>query len=189
MKVLALASLLGLAACHRTSGPTLLTTPAMGQRPWISVSLIVAGDEADEDKRDTCIEEARNAGIELAPNAPRGGTLYFLDHDDYLDIPGAPHMVFSAMGPDATCRIALARLTELDRIVPFHNGAPRPDCQDVGRVEGSDSGFLHPGSYDAAVAEAQFKVRMMGGNLFVQDSSRQIATRVVVNGRGFRCSG
>jgi hypothetical protein len=173
--------------CRRTSGPVLLQSPASQQPPWTTVSLTVSGDEADDDKRESCVEEARNAGIQLTAGAPTAGTLYFLDHDDYLEIVGAPNYVFGAMGSNAVCKIALARLTRLDTLVRMVKGDPT-GCEPVGSVEGTDTGFLLPGSYDAAIVEAQFKVRMQGGNLFVQDATRQQATRVVVNGRGFRCA-
>jgi len=188
MKALALAQVLVLGACHHATGPVLLLTPPLQQPPWITVSLTIAGEEADDDKRETCVEEARNAGIQLAPNGARTGTLYFLDHDDYLETATAPRFVFGAMSANATCKIALARLVDLDRVVRTAKADPQAKCEETGRVEGSDTGFLHPGSYDAAVAEAQFKVRLAGGNLFVQDASQQLATRVVVNGRGYRCS-
>lgn len=97
-----------------------------------------------------------------------------------------PNFVFGAMGSDATCKIALARLTRIDSFVRMTKADPT-GCEPTGSVEGTDTGFLLPGSYDAALIEAQFKVRMQGGNLFVQDAMRQIATRVVINGRGFRC--
>lgn len=181
----ALACLAVTASC-RSSGPVLLQSPPTQQPPWATVSLTIAGDEADEDKRDSCVEEARNAGIQLAAGAPTTGTLYFLDHDDYLEIPGMPNFVFGAMGSDATCKIALARLTRIDSFVRMTKADPT-GCEPTGSVEGTDTGFLLPGSYDAALIEAQFKVRMQGGNLFVQDAMRQIATRVVINGRGFRC--
>lgn len=184
----AIVSLLAITACRRTSGPVLLQTPAMQQPAWASVALTIAGDEADDDKREDCVEEAKNAGIQLAAGAPIAGTLYFLDHDDYLEVPGAPNFVFGAMGSNATCKIALARLTNLDTVVPMAKAEPPPGCEQTGRVEGTDTGFFHPGSYDAAVIEAQFKVRTAGGNLFVQDVTRQQGTRVIVNGRGFRCS-
>ena len=184
MKVI-IASLVLATAC-RSSGPVLLQSPATQQPAWATVSLIIAGDEADEDKRDSCVEEARNAGIQLAAGAPSTGTLYFLDHDDYLEIPGMPNFVFGAMGSNATCKIALARLTRIDSIVRMTKTDPT-GCEPTGSVEGTDTGFFLPGSYDAAIIEAQFKVRTQGGNLFVQDAMRQLGTRVAVNGRGFRC--
>jgi len=187
VKALALLSVLVLCGCRHATGPVLLLTPPLQQPPWITVSLTIAGEEADDDKREACVEEARTAGIQLAPNGARTGTLYFLDHDDYLETATAPRYVFGAMKAEATCRVALARLVELDRVVRMAKAEPQAKCEETGRVEGSDTGFLHPGSYDAAVAEAQFKVRLAGGTLFVLDASQQLATRVVVNGRGYRC--
>lgn len=58
----ALACLVATASC-RSSGPVLLQSPPTQQPPWATVSLTIAGDEADEDKRDSCVDEARNAGI------------------------------------------------------------------------------------------------------------------------------
>lgn len=189
MKVilLALTSILVAAACRSPQGPVLLQSPASGAKTWTSVSLTVAGPEADDGKRESCMEEANTAGIQLTAGAPIVGTLYFLEQDDYLETPGTPNYVFGAMGSNATCKIALAKLTKIDTLVRMSKAEPT-DCTPSGSVEGSDSGFFHPGSYDAAVAEAQFKVRALGGNVFVQDATREQGTRVVVNGRGFQCA-
>ncbi len=176
------------AACgHHPSGPVLLESPATQQPAWATVSLTVSGDEADDGKRESCVEEARTAGIQLAARAPVAGTLYFLDHDDYLEADFVPNYVFGAMGSNATCRISLARLTKLDTLVPMTKGEPT-GCELTGRVEGSDTGYFSPPSYDAAVVAAQFQVRTQGGNLFVQDVTRQEGARVLVNGRSFRCA-
>jgi len=175
------------AACHHgAQGPVLLTSTSPEPRPWITVSLIVAGSQANDNKRKSCLDEAHSAGIQLAPGAQVAATLYFLDRDDYLEGPGVPRFVFGAMGSDATCKLALGKLTKLDQLVQVAKIDP-VDCKSTGSVEGSDFGFFHPGSYDAAVVEAQFKVRAAGGNRFVLDASRQQGTRIIVNGRGFLC--
>jgi hypothetical protein len=179
---------LALAACHHERhDPTLLQSPQ--PNAWVTVSLTVAGPESDDNKRNSCLEEAHAAGIQLANGAPTAGTLNFMDHDDYLEMADAPNgrYVFGAMGSNATCKLALARLVKLDQIVQMSKAEPQ-GCQQLGMVEGSDSGFFHPGSYEAAVIEAQFKVRALGGNRFVQDAMQLMGTRVVVNGRGFRCN-
>ena len=174
-------------ACRHNKGsePTLLSSAEPA--PWATVSLTVAGSEADDDKRKSCVEEAHTAGIQLAGGAPVAGTLYFLDHDDYLEIPGAPNTVFTAMGSNAECKLALGKLTKIETLVPMSKADPS-GCKPTGSVEGSDSGFFHPGNYDAAVVEAQFKVRSQGGTVFIMDTSRQEATRIIVNGRGFACA-
>jgi len=176
------------AACHHRApqGPVLLQSN--DPQTWTNVSLTVSGSEADDDKRKSCVEEAHTAGIQLVAGAPIAGTLYFLDENDYLDT-GAPggKITFGAMGSNATCKLALAKLVNLDTVVPMSKQEPK-DCKPIGGVEGSDSGFLHPGSYEAAVVEAQFMVRARGGNFFVQDAVRQEATHVVINGRGYLCA-
>ena len=181
-------ALLSLAACHRNKGPQ---GPVLLQsndpQTWISVSLTVSGSEADDDKRKSCVDEAHDAGIQLVAGAPVAGTLYFLDENDYLEIPGQPNTKFGAMGSNATCKQALAKLVNLDTVVPMSKADPK-DCKPLGAVEGSDSGFMHPGSYEAAEIEAQFAVHAKGGNYFVQDAVRTEATRVVINGRGFQCA-
>lgn len=187
---LALTSVLVTAsACRHAQGPVLLQSPANPATPsWIAVSLTVSGPEADDNKVESCMEEAKSAGIQLVAGAPISGTLNFLDHDDYLESAEVPNgrFVFGAMCSNATCKIALAKLTKLDTLVPMTKAEPT-DCKPLGSVEGSDTGFFHPGSYDAAVIEAQFKARALGGNRFVQDATRGEATRVVVNGRAFQC--
>jgi hypothetical protein len=178
---------LALAACHHhRHDPTLLQSPQ--PNAWVTVSLVVAGPESDDRKRNSCLEEARAAGIQLATGAPIAGTLNFMDHDDYLEMADAPNgrWVFGAMGSNATCKLALGKLVKIEQFVPMSKAEPQ-GCQPVGMVEGSDSGFFHPGNYEAAVVEAQFKVRALGGNRFVQDAVQPMGTRVVVNGRGFRC--
>jgi len=185
----AASALLTISACrHKHDGPMLLQSPPEPQT-WTSVALTVAGSEADDDKRKSCVEEAHTAGIQLAAGAPIAGTLYFLDENDYLESPSVPNgkIVFGAMGSNATCKLALSKLVQLDTIVPMSKQEPK-DCKPIGSVEGSDTGFFHPGSYEAAVVEAQFMVRARGGNFFVQDAVRQEATHVVINGRGYQCA-
>ena len=183
MKTIALI-VLALAACGNRHGPFQLVQTA--PQAWTTVALTVAGSEADKNKRDACLEEAETAGIQIAATAPASGTLYFLDHGDYLDMQGAPHVVFDSMGANAECKLALAKLTNLEQVVAMTKAEPA-GCQATGTVEGSDSGFFHVGNYDAAVTEAQFKVHTQGGNKFVLDATRTVGTRIIVNGRGFAC--
>ena len=190
--IVSVSALLATSACRRAKpGPTLLQSPATNSavQPWTSVSLTVAGPEINENKMESCTEEAQKAGIQLAAGAPIVGTLYFLEENDYLETAGAPNgrYTFGSMNSNATCKIALSKMTKLDTLVKFSKAEPS-NCKATGSVEGSDSGFFHAGNYDAAVVEAQFGVRAAGGNLFVQDSSREQGNRVVVNGRGFHCA-
>jgi len=185
VKTILALSVLALVACHhKQTGPFLLVQSA--PQAWTTVALTVAGSEADDNKRDSCLEEAQNAGIQIAQTAPVSGTLYFLGDNDYLEMQGAPHIPIAGMGNNAECKVALAKLTNLDALVVMTKGDPA-GCQPTGNVEGSDAGFFHPGNYDAAVVEAQFKVRAAGGNKFVLDATRQVGNRMVVNGRGFVC--
>jgi hypothetical protein len=180
-----------LAACHHhkqeVSGPVLLQSKTAETQPWITVSLTISGTEADDDKRDSCMDEAHEAGIQLQAGAPISGTLYFMDHDDYVEGPGTPKTVFGAMGSNGTCVLALAKLTKIDELVPMSKAEPA-GCKPVGSVEGSNAGFMHRGSYDAAVVDAQFKARAAGGDKYVQDVTRDEGTRVIVNGRAFKCN-
>lgn len=187
MKRIALLALL-LAGCHHhneVKGPVLLQSNAPSA--WATVSLTVSGEEADDSKRDSCVEEATDNGIALAANAPAQGTLYFMDHDDYLESNVGPKVTFGAMKASSTCRLALGKLVKIDELVPLSKGDPAAGCKPTGSVEGTDSGFMHAGSYDAAVSEAQFAVHKAGGNKFVQDATRTEGMQVIVNGRGFHC--
>lgn len=170
--------------------PTLVSSAAAnsGQPTWTSVSLTIAGPELNANKLESCTEEAQKAGINMAPGAPIVGTLYFREDNDYLEMAGAPNgrYQFGAMNSNATCKIALSKLTQLDTLVKITKAEPS-GCKSTGSVEGSDTGFFHAGNYDAAVVEAQFNVRAAGGNVFVQDATRGQGQRVVVNGRGFLC--
>ena len=183
-------ALLAASACRRApQGPVLLRSPATaGPPPWIAISLTVAGPEANENKLESCMEEAQKAGIQLTAGQATVGTLYFLEENDYLETAGAPNgrYVFGSMNSNATCKVALSKLTKLDTLVRISKAEPA-DCKPTGAVEGSDSGFFHAGNYDAGVIEAQFAVRAAGGNVFVQDSAREQGNRVVINGRGFFC--
>lgn len=180
-------ALLVATACgHGASGPVLLVSHPAELQAWTTVSLTVSGTEANDKKRRACMEEAHTAGIQLAAGAPISGTLYFLKRDDYVEGTDVPRYVLGATGANATCKIALGKLTKIDAIVPMMKADPT-GCRAVGAFEGSDFAMFHAGSFAAAVIEAQFKVRAAGGNRFVADVTQQQGQRVVVNGRGFAC--
>ncbi len=166
----------------------LLTAPAHGQT-WTEVALTLDGKGVDNDKRDDCVSEANKARIKLVASAPISGTLYFLDSDDYLEsasVHGGRYM-FAMMGASAECRLALAKMVDLESYVETAPADPK-GCKSLGTVEGSDAGWMLPGNYDAAVAEAQFNVLSQGGNYFSMDVVRQLGNRVIINGRAFACS-
>jgi hypothetical protein len=134
----------------------------------------------------------RAAGIQLVAGAPRAGTLTFGDNNtNYLEIANTPRYAIASLAPKTACRIALARLVEIDKLVPMAKADPPSTCEPVGSAQGVDEGWLDHGSVEAAVIEAQFKVRAQGGNLFVQDVAREDQTKdstVRIDGRGFRCA-
>jgi hypothetical protein len=150
------------------------------------VSLTITGKYADARTRQACEEEARNAGIQLAPSAQTSGTLNFPGRDDFLESPGASRHVFAGMSRRAECRIALGKLTRIDDLVQMTKVEPT-DCKSVGVVQGRDGAFMSSGNYESAVVQAQFRVRAAGGNLFVADAMQQDRIDLVVNGRGFLC--
>jgi len=189
---LAALAALSLSACHHHSseaaGPLVLDG-SKAHDPWVTVSLTLAGSGADHGKADDCKEEAKNAGIGLAPGAAISGTIYFLDQDDYLES-AAVHggrYPFSAMGSSSECKLGLAKLVNIDDIVQTSKSDPPANCKNIGTVEGSDKGWLMPGNYDAAVAEVQFKVHALGGNYVALDVVRQMGASVFVNGHGYAC--
>jgi len=200
--LLVAASLLGLAACAHhgdhggdsdsnipKGGPVVLQTKPTSTPAWISVALTLAGSEVDHNKRDDCLEEAGKAGIELAAAATISGTLHFLSNDDFMEssVLNGGKYSFSPMSGNAECRVALAKLTNLDTVVTASKNEPT-GCKNLGSVEGTDSGFMVPGSYDAAVAEAQFRVRSLGGNYLVMDAVVPEGAQVAVHGRAYACS-
>lgn len=166
----------------------LVSQPAEPQA-WATVSLTLDGTGATENRRRDCREEAHTAGIQLAAVSPIRGTLYFVEPDNYLEGTDVPKYVFGKMRGGATCKIALAKLTKLDALVPMTKNEPT-GCKSVGAVDGSDVWGFNGASYEAAVVEAQFKVRAAGGNLFVADAMEQQGPhgqKIVVHGRGFAC--
>jgi len=190
LTLLLASSLCALTACgHHQTGPMLLEDKL--QPPgvtWTAVALTLSGPGVDHNKRDNCLEEAQKAGIQLTPASPVKGTLFFRDSDDCLQAEGLPggRYGFAAMGSSAECRLALAKITNLDGLVPTSKTEPT-GCKNLGSVEGGDIGWMLPGNYDAAVAEAQFKTRALGGNYLLMDVVRQVGVSVFIDGHALAC--
>lgn len=177
-----------------TYSPGLLQSPKHEPAGWTTVSLTLEGETWTNQSAEICMEEAHEAGITLAPGAALAGTLVLNDTDkNYLVTASAPRYPIPEANPRTACRLALARLVDLDKLVRIGKDDPPSSCEMIGRADGADSGWLGQGSFAAAVAQAQFKVRAQGGNLFVQDLARGSATTksasdVRVDGRAFRCA-
>lgn len=204
MRNLCALAALAVSACAVTD-PVVLKSPKREPAGWISVSFTVKGETNNTQSLEECLDEARAAGISLVEGAPRSGTLILDDRErNYFEMPGSPRYVIEEASPRTACRLALARLVDLDALVRVAKADAPEACKMLGRASGTDEGWMGRGSLAAAVAEAQFKVRAQGGNLYVQDlveeeispppgapPGTRLAygrdTEIHIDGRAYRC--
>jgi hypothetical protein len=162
---------------------------------WTTVALTLDGSELDARRKMDCANEAHHAGVRLAADGTVKGTLRFLKNGDSLESEVLPRgrYQFPLMDSWSECRIALAKLVNLDGLVKHGKMAPQT-CAMLGPVEGTDRGSIGSAGVgllstnnEAAIVDALFNVRAMGGNFFEQDRFRAAGVDLVVSGVAFAC--
>jgi hypothetical protein len=151
-----------LVGCAATK-PAVLVDPMPPGAAWQDVSLVVAGPEANDKKRDICITEARGAGIRLRDGAPAGAHLY-LDKDNnrvsFSD--GRPETMLGAWTAQAVCRVAIAGAVNLDeRVKTAASNSDVSSCRALGMVRGEDRGAIIPFAFKPVLASQEAAMAAM----------------------------
>jgi hypothetical protein len=163
--------------------------------PWMQVGLQMTGPEAEKEKFERCAKIAYEMGIAISAQAPVRAVMTLSDGGNRLTVVREGQTLRDESRPrwgmSSLCADAFAAAADASGFaVHVSRAEPGPECMLKGAVEGSVGGewFALP-SYDAALGIMRLQAARGGMNYVVMDAMRQIGGMLMINGRGYLCTG
>lgn len=160
---------------------------------WAVVGLTLAGSEADNSKRQECIELAREQGVHVSRYAPPSvqATLLLTYYDgnrvSFAD--GRPERAIGQLAMQSACIFALAAALRLEEKIQSSQEAPPPNCRLLGEVKGP-SPTAHDftkQSYELGLAPMLLAAQRLRANYITLDVLYPFGAHVPMVGRAFAC--